>query len=113
MNILHKPIVHKVNTILLPIESYTYLREEMHRQRSETGRPLSEKTYARIKRKFESIKGGYEQVNDYAFGGCNGDPHNAWEEHRWTNWSTETMKRMLDEKGLPDKDGKPEEKISL
>lgn len=30
---------------------------------------------------------------------------NSWEEHRWTSWSCKDMKEMLDEVGLPWKDG--------
>ena len=114
MNILHDPIVHTVNTILLPLESVLYLHEEMHRQRSESGKPLSEKSIERLKRNFEYFAHeGFKEIHDGDFGGCIGNPHNGWEEHRWTSWSVKTMAKMLDEKGLPYKFGEPTEIISL
>lgn len=89
-----------VNTIEVPFESYLFLQKEMHRQRSETGRPLSEKCIDRLKRSCD-MTGGTHTLHDYDLGGCNGDPHHAWEEKRWTNWSCDTMCKMLDKEGLP------------
>lgn len=46
-------------------------------------------------------------------GGCNGVPENAWEEHRWTTWSIEDMKNILNEAGLSWKNGEEVEYISV
>lgn len=89
--------IRKVKTLELPYESLLYLREEMRRQR--TGRPLSDKAKDRIKRHMP--KSGFCIVDDGDFGGCDGDPQNAWEERRWTSWSVDTMIEMLDRANLP------------
>ncbi len=54
-----------------------------------------------------------EQRDRGDLGGCKGDPENAWEEHRWTTWSVEDMKNILNEAGLLWKDGEEKEYISV
>ena len=104
----------KKSTILVPLESYLYLQQKCHEERSETGRPLSEQTIERLKRSFNSLSyNGYYRLMDGDLGGCNGSPKNAYEERRWTSWSCEDMKRILSEAGLPCKDGEATETISL
>lgn len=113
MNILHDPIIRTVNTIRVPYESYLYLQEEMHRQRSESGKPLSDKYKERLRNTCEIYADKMRPLADGDLGGCNGDPHNAWEEHRWTSWSVKDMTRMLDDQGLPWAKGEPLERIYL
>ena len=93
---------YKVRTVAMPWESWSFLFEEQHRQRCESGREISEKHWGRARREFDRFsRNGYKEVGDGDFGGCKGDPRNAWQERRWTSWSIEDMKRMLDEAGLP------------
>ena len=91
--------VQKVKTLEVPYESLLYLREECHIQRIETVLPLSEKTKDKMKRNMPS--NGLCIVYDGDFGGCNGDPKNAWKERRWTTWDVDTMIAMLDKVNLP------------
>lgn len=37
---------------------------------------------------------------DDDIGGCNGNPVNAWEERRWTSWSSAKMGEMLTAEGI-------------
>ena len=114
MNIIHNPVEHTVDTILLPLESYLFLQKESYRQRSESGKPLSEKAIERLTWNFQYVAyKDYYKMHDGDLGGCNGDPHNGWEEHRWTSWSVKTMAKMLNENGLPYKFGEAETIISL
>lgn len=43
---------------------------------------------------------GCKLLSDGDFGGCNGSPVHAWEEHRWTSWTLDDMKAMLDRAGF-------------
>ena len=54
-----------------------------------------------------------KQICDYDFGGAVGEPEKSWEEHRWTRWSCDDMKKMLEEAGLSWKDGEDIEHISV
>ena len=92
----------KAKSIKVNWESWLYLRQEMNKQRSETGKPLSENSIERMKREFDRFadKNGMKAIMDGSFGGCIGSPIRGWEERRWTSWSLDEMKRMLDEKGL-------------
>ena len=105
------------NTILLPLESYLFLHEEGFRQWNERGETkLSEKHRERLTRNFHCHKikaSGLYAAHDGNFGGCKGDPHNAWEEGRWTSWSVSQMAHMLDEYGLPYEIGEPAEVIDV
>ena len=107
----------KVNTILLPLESYLWLHEEGFKQRNERGETkLSDKSRDRLTNNFHQHKvksTGLYAAHDGNFGGCNGDPHNAWEEGRWTSWTVEDMAKMLDENGLPYEIGEPTEVIPV
>lgn len=103
----------KRNTMWVPYESFSYLRNKMHEERSETGKPLNQE---RLRKTFDNspmTRDGYHQLMDGSFGGCKGNPKHAWEEGRWTDWSIEDMKAMLDEAGLTYKDGEQIECISL
>lgn len=97
----------KSPSILVPFESYLYLREEMHRQRSEraNGRPLLESTVNRLRNQFQTYPDGMRPLMDGDLGGCIGSPVNAYEEHRWTSWRISDMTKMLDAAGLPWKVG--------
>lgn len=109
-----KHVARKANTMLITWEGWLYLRERQHAERSETGRPLAEKTIERLKRNFEyHSKDGWKRIMEYDFGGCVGSPKNAWEEHRWTEWSISQMMNMLDEKGLPYKESEPIDVIDV
>lgn len=103
-------------SILVPWESFWYLRMEMHRQRS--ARPnasVSNKFRNNEHKMFHNFcnKDGYKTVMDFAFGGCNGSPINAYAEGRWTSWSVKEMTQMLDAVGLPWKEGSSVEVIEL
>jgi hypothetical protein len=110
-------VVRTTNTILLPLESYLWLYEEGFKQRNERGETkLSDKSRERLTRNFDRFKHsktGLYAAHDGNFGGCKGDPHNAWEEGRWTDWSVNQMARMLDEQGLPYEIGEPTEVIDV
>lgn len=102
--------VRKANTILVTWESYLYLQEKEYLER--WGKRRNEKQIQRLRNNFDSFAyNGYKQLMDGDLGGCNGHWENAWEERRWTSWSCEDMKRILNEAGLPYKDGKPTEYI--
>lgn len=104
--------VCKSPTLLVPFESWMFLQRKGYQERS--GKPHSEKGIERLRRNFqEHSYQGYKQLMNGDLGGCNGDPENAWEEHRWTSWSVDDMKKILDEAGLPWKDGEEAEYISV
>lgn len=92
----------KAKSIKVNWESWFYLHQEEHKQRSETGKPISEKTVEKLKRNFYNFadKNGMKTILSGDFGGCIGNPINGWEERRWTSWTLDEMKKMLDEKGL-------------
>lgn len=99
-------------TILVPLESWMFLQCKGYQERC--GKPHSEKGIERLRRNFQEYSyQGYKQLMNGDLGGCNGNPENAWEEHRWTSWSVDDMKRILDEAGLPWKDGEEAEYISV
>ena len=102
----------KANTILLPLESYLYLQDKSHLERC--GKHGSEKRIERLKKNFKEFSyNGYKQLMDGDLGGCVGNWENGYEEGRWTSWSCEDMKRILDEANLPYKDGKETEYIMV
>lgn len=97
----------KAKTIAVPFESWFYLQTESHNQRSESGKPLDKE---RFKRMFDNHvkalgRNGTKLLKPGDLGGCIGDPHHAYEEGRWTSWTLEQMKAMLDAAGLPWEDG--------
>ena len=102
----------KTNTILIPLESYLFLQDRQSLER--LGKHKSEKVIEKLKQNFTQFQhGGFYQVMDGDFGGCNGKPENAWEERRWTSWTCEDMKRLLDGAGLLYKDGETAEYINV
>ena len=104
--------VRKTNTLLLPWESYLYLQRKERKERC--GDCLKDEWIKRLKRGFDDLaKDGHKQIMDGDLGGCIGNPENAWEEGRWTSWTCEDMKRILDEAGLPYKDGDETEYIAI
>lgn len=112
MNLVHNPIARKSSTILLPLDSFLFLQDESFYERC--GKHYSEKQMQRLTRNFEQFgHGGYKQLKSGDLGGCNGVPENAWEEHRWTTWSIEDMKNILNEAGFSWKDGEEVEYISV
>ena len=93
----------KAKTILVPLESYIYLNNKRRSERSNSDKPLNEERLAVNFNRF--ARDGYKQIMDGDFGGCIGT--------RWTSWSCEDMKRILDKAGLPYKDGDDVEYIQL
>lgn len=102
--------IRKRRTIKVAWEGFLYLSKEQHRQRCESGKPFSERAIKSLERSFE-LTGGI--LHDGDRGGCVGNPVNAWEEGRWTDWSVEDMKRMLDEKGFEWEDAGERESIEI
>lgn len=104
--------IRKENTILIPWESYLYLQNKQYEERM--GKPKPESAIKRLELNFENCShNGLYRIGDGALGGCIGTPENAWEEKRWTSWSCEDMKQILDSAGLPYKDGGEREYISI
>ena len=102
--------IRKDKAIKVTWDGYLYLSEEQHRQRCESGKPFSKRAIESLKRSFE-LNGGI--MYDGSRGGCIGSPINAWEERRWTSWSVEDMKRMLNEKGFKWEDAGERESIDI
>jgi len=73
----------------------------------EKGRKMLERNFERFE------KNGAKEIMDYDLGGCRGPVKNGFEEGRWTSWSCEDMKRILDSKGLSYKDGSETEYIAV
>ena len=98
--------------IRIPLESRLYLEDQLHLQRG--GHHSSERIIDHIIK--ESQK-PYNQngfvIMDGDLGGAIGDPLNSYEEGRWTSWTIEDMKRMLDEQGLPYFDEEPIDVIDV
>lgn len=112
MSLVHNPVLRKSPTVLVPLESFLFLQDKQCFERS--GKHSSEKNIERHKRNFEEFSyDGYKQIMNGDLGGCKGSPENAWEERRWTSWSVEDVKRILDEASLPWKDGEEVEYIAL
>lgn len=102
------------DTLLVTWEGWLYLRTKMHEERSTSDKPISDKYVAKARRSFDrSARDGWGAVDDGSFGGCIGNPVNAWEERRWTSWSIADMKKILDGAKLPYKDGKPVKAIEI
>ncbi|MBO4847109.1 MAG: hypothetical protein J5525_12565 [Lachnospiraceae bacterium] len=88
--------------IRIPFESYLYLCTLLYEQRE--GIKADEKVLNRIKNEYNRRakgKGSYIYVKDDELGGCDGNAKDGLLERRWTQWSTEDIIRILDEKGLP------------
>lgn len=102
----------KKKTIRVPLESLLYLKDISRFQR--TGTHLSEKSIAFYTKEMQRDinKNGHELM-DGSFGGAIGKPENSYEEHRWTYWGVDEMKRMLDEKGLPYEEGEEVDVINV
>jgi len=110
--LLEKPVVVKSPSLLVPLESWLFLQNKEHMERS--GKELSEKAIQRLTMSFQSNSyNGKKQILNYDFGGCNGPWENAWEERRWTNWSVNEVMRILDEANLPYEKGKDTEYIAI
>ena len=91
----------KKKAIRLTLESYLYLQNEGHKQRS--GNDYSEATIEKLTKNYYRYKNGITIASGW-LGGAIGNPENSYEEGRWTDWSVDDMKKMLDEKGLPYED---------
>lgn len=110
--LLAKSVACKSNSILVPLESWMFLQKKGYRER--IGKELSEKAIQLRERSFErNAHNGKRQLINGDLGGCRGPVENAWEEGRWTSWSIEDMKKMLDEAGLPWEDGEEVEYIAV
>ncbi|MFR8549533.1 MAG: hypothetical protein ACLVDG_00610 [Coprococcus sp.] len=103
--LMRKPIEMAANTILVPWESWWFLEEKSFQERC--GKSHSEYSKKKLRSNFNQFvdSDGFKRLKDHDFGGAVGKPENSWEEHRWTSWSCKDMKKMLDEAGLPWKDG--------
>lgn len=102
----------KSKTIRVPLESWIFLKEKMRNER--IGDHLSEKALDHLKKEMEKPynKNGHVLM-DGDLGGAVGNPENSYEEGRWTNWSVEDMKKMLDEANLPYEEGEEVSYISV
>ena len=111
--LMDRPVQAKVNTILLPLESYLWLHNECFKQRNERLMDgISDSQRERLTRNWQQHQyNGYYHAYDGSFGGCKGNPLHGWEEGRWTSWSCAEMARMLDKQGLPYKMGDPTDVI--
>ena len=89
--LLDKPVKRTSMTIWVPRESWMFLQARMQQERM--GLELS------VNADFSHE--GKKQLKDGDLGGCIGSPENAWEEGRWTSWSCEDMKKILDAAKLP------------
>ena len=89
----------KKKAIRVELEGYIYLQDQSSIQRS--GRVHSESWRERIKQHYEwhDQKHGGHLLMDGDLGGAVGKPERSYEEGRWTSWSVDQMKKMLDEKG--------------
>lgn len=103
----------KSHTILVPWDSWLYLENKSYLERC--GKYHTERQVERLKRNFAffAFHDGMKQICDYDFGGAVGEPEKSWEEHRWTRWSCDDMKKILEEAGLSWKDGEDIEHISV
>lgn len=103
--LMNRPVEVKAHTILVSWESWLYLEEKSYVERS--GKKHTEYSLERMKREFKRFAyyDGMKQLKDGDFGGAIGKPENSWEERRWTSWTCEDMKRILDDAGLPWKQG--------
>lgn len=100
--------VHTEKSIAVPFESWFFLKKEEYRQRSEHGRQLTEKRWKDVFYSVadkKGVSGAVKYIKSGDFGGCNGSPVHAWEEHRWTYWTLDEIKAMLDKAGLPYSEG--------
>lgn len=81
----------KLNTIKVNKESYMYLQKRHYTER--IGKDLNEKALRRYERSFDNFQyNGYKELYDGDLGGAiNG---------KWTSWSCNDMKSILDEQGL-------------
>lgn len=101
------------NSILVPWESWWHLEDTSSCQRS--GQQHTEEQKEKMKRHFEdfAIYDGMKKILDYDFGGAVGNPERSYEEGRWTRWNCEDMKKILDEVGLPWRQGDLTEIINV
>ena len=100
----------KKKSIVIPLESRLYLEDQLHLQRG--GKHTSPITIERLTFQAERDNNKFILTSG-DLGGAIGDPKNSYEEGRWTSWSVDEMKEMLDKAGLPYKDGDPVEEISI
>lgn len=102
----------KKKTIKVPLESWIYLQDLGHQQR--VGGHLSDKARERLTNlMLKPYNKDGHTLMDGDLGGAVGDPNNSWEEGRWTSWSVDTMKKILDNANLPYTDGEDIECIEL
>jgi len=104
--------IRKSPTVLVPLESYLFLQDKGRFERC--GKHFNEAMIQRLTENFNrhSYKGRKQIMND-DLGGCIGKPEKAWEEGRWTSWSVENVKKILDEVGLPWEEGVETEYIEV
>ena len=96
--------VKRLNVILLPWESYSYLRQKMCYDR--LGKFRTESQMERLKLDFEKCSNdGFKKIMDGDMGGSN--------KGKWTSWSCDDMKVILDEVNLTYLDGGKAEVIKL
>lgn len=89
----------KKRAMRVELEGWLYLQDQSSLQRG--GRIHSESWRERMKKHYEwhDKKYGGHMLMDGDLGGAIGKPENSYEEGRWTSWSLDQMKKMLDEKG--------------
>lgn len=94
----------KRKTIGLSKEAFMYLQDRCRYERC--GDHLSEKFKERLEKSFDQFAyKGYKEYYDGDLGGAvNG---------RWTSWSCDQVKKMLDESGLDYIEGEEKESIEI
>lgn len=94
----------KRKTMGLSKEAYLYLSERCRKER--IGDSLSEHSKERLETNFDnfSYKGYLEYYDGDLGGAVNG---------RWTSWSCDQVKKMLDEQGLGYIEGEEKESIEI
>ena len=93
----------KKKSIRVPLESWLYLQNECKKQRC--GGEISTRFIEMLTKEYNRYDKNGHVLVDGDLGGAIGNPENSYEEGRWTSWSIEQMKKMLDEKALPYQDG--------
>lgn len=94
----------KRQTMGLSKEAYLYLQDRCRNER--IGGHISDKYREKLERNFDQFAyKGYKVYYDGDLGGA--------ENGRWTSWSCDKVKKMLDEQGLAYIDGGEQESIEI
>ena len=91
-------------TILVPFETWAFLRRRMSVERS--GRTLDDEAVARMWRRCHKVNGDRVQLDKNSLGGVNASG-------KWYEWSVEEMVAMIEAEGLPFEPGDEIEYIEV